>query len=155
MHTKRVTFLIVYEALYERFMNIQLLPVFQYELSPVQHSLVDEFVNLLGGGSRVVVSTAAFHARVRLFVSRSRRFEKKTKMFLPHPLVKLSIVGDLRDRQVACLASDLKGLNFESRVWRAVSSHSSHHPQEVLLAQFSLYVHRSGIKPDSFHLDIC
>ena len=28
----------------------------------------------------------------------------------------------------------------------------SHHPQEVLLAQFSLYVHKSGLKPDSFHL---
>ena len=94
----------MYEAVYARFLiiaqqrNIQLLPVFQYELSPVQHSLVDEFVNLLGGGPRVVFSTAAFHASVRLFVSRSRRFEKTTKMFLPHPLLKLSIVGDLRDR---------------------------------------------------------
>ena len=39
-------------------------------------------------------------------------------------------------------ASDLQGLNFESCVWRAVSSH---HPQEVLLAQFSLYVHKSGL----------
>ena len=28
---------------------------------------------------------------------------------------------------------------------------SSHHPQECLLAQFSLYVHKSGLKPDSFH----
>ena len=28
---------------------------------------------------------------------------------------------------------------------------SSHHPQEVLLAQFSLYVHKSGLNPDSFH----
>ena len=89
MYTKRVTFLIVYEALYARFLiigqqrNIQLLPVFQYELSPVQHSLVDEFVNLLGGGSRVVVSTAAFHARVRLFVSRSRRFEKNKNVSSP------------------------------------------------------------------------
>ena len=89
MYTKRVTFLIVYEALYARFLiigqqrNIQLLPVFPYELSPVQHSLVDEFVNLLCGGSRVVVSTAAFHARVRLFISRSRRFEKKQKGFFP------------------------------------------------------------------------
>ena len=25
------------------------------------------------------------------------------------------------------------------------------HPQEVLLAQFSLYVHKGGLKPDSFH----
>ena len=27
-----------------------------------------------------------------------------------------------------------------------------HHPQEVLLAQFSLYVHKGGLKPNSFHL---
>ena len=32
-----------------------------------------------------------------------------------------------------------------------MSSYSSHHAQEVLLAQFNLYVHKSGIKPDSFH----
>ena len=64
-------------------------------------------------------------------------------MFLPHPLVKLSIVGSVRDREVACSASDLHGLNFESCVRKAVSSH---HPQEVLLAQFSLYVHKSGPK---------
>ena len=35
-------------------------------------------------------------------------------------------------------------------VRRTVSSQSSHHPQEVLLAQFSLYVHEGGLKPDSF-----
>ena len=28
---------------------------------------------------------------------------------------------------------------------------SSHHPQEVFLAQSSLYVHKSGLKPDSFY----
>ena len=89
-----------------------------------------------GGGLMVVVSTTAFHARVQgLFPGLGGL--KKTKMFLPHPLVKLSI--------------DLQCLNFESCVWRAVSSHSSHHPQEILLAQFSLYVHKSGLKPDSFH----
>ena len=49
------------------------------------------------------------------------------------------IVWKLRDREVACSASD------------AVSSHSSHHSQAVLLAKFSLYVHRSGPKPHSFH----
>ena len=64
----------------------------------------------------------------------------------------VSIVGSLRDRESACSASDRQGLNFESCVWRTVSSHSSHHPQEVLLAQFSLYVHKGGLKPDSFHL---
>ena len=76
---------------------------------------------------------------------------KKLKMFLPHPRVKVSIVGSLRDREVACSASDRQGLNFESCVWRTVSSQSFHHPQEVLLAQFSLYVHKGGLKPDSFH----
>ena len=71
-------------------------------------------------------------------------------MFLPNPLVKLSIVQSLRDREVVCSASDRQGSNFESCVWRTVSSHSSHHPQEILLAEFSLYVHKSGLKPDSF-----
>ena len=76
-------------------------------------------------------------------------------MFLPHPRVKVSIVGSLRNREVACSASDRQGSNFESCVWRTVSSQSSHHPQEVLLAQFSLYVHKGGLKPDSFHFYIC
>ena len=103
----------------------------------------------LGGGPRVVVSTAAFHARVRGSVPGLGGL-KETKMFLPHPRVKVSIVGSLRDREVACSASDRQGSNFESCVW-TVSSQSSHHPQEVLLAQFSLYEHKGGLKPDSFH----
>ena len=103
-----------------------------------------------GGGPRVVVSTAAFHVRVWGSVPGLGGL-KDTKMFLPHPRVKLSIVGSLCDREVACSASDRQGSNFESCVWRTVSSHSSHHPQEVLLAQFSLYVHKGSIKPDSFH----
>ena len=97
-----------------------------------------------------MVSTAAFHARVRGSVPGLGGF-KETKMFLPHPRVKVSIVGSLRDREVACSASDRQGSNFESCVWRTVSSQSSHHSQEVLLVQFSLYVHKSGLKPDSFH----
>ena len=104
----------------------------------------------MGGGPRVVVSTAAFHARVQGSVPGLGGL-KETKMFLPHPRVKVSIVGSLRDREVACSASDRQGSNFESCVWRTVSSQSSHHPQEVLLAQFSLYVHKGGLKPDSFH----
>ena len=79
---------------------------------------------------------------------------KELKMLLPHPRVKVSIAGSLRDREVACSASDRQGSNFESCVWRTVSSQSSHHPQEVLLAQFSLYVHKGGLKPDSFHFFI-
>ena len=103
-----------------------------------------------GGGPRVVVSIAALHARVRGSVPGFGGL-KETKLFLPHPRVKVSIVGSLRDREVACSASDRQGSNFESCVWRTVSSQSSHHPQEVLLAQFSLYVHKGGLKPDSFH----
>ena len=96
-----------------------------------------------------MVSTAAFYARVRGSVPGPGGL-KETKLFLPHPRVKVSIVGSLRDREVACSASDRQGSNFESCVWRTVSSQSSHHPQEVLLAQFSLYVHKGGLKPDSF-----
>ena len=97
-----------------------------------------------------MVSTAAFHARVRGSVPGLGGL-KETKMFLPHSRVKVSIVGSLRDREVACSASDRQGSNFESCVWRTVSSQSSHHPQEVFLAQFNLYVHKGGLKPDSFH----
>ena len=107
-------------------------------------------IQYVGGGPRVVVSTAAFHARVRGSVPGLGGL-KETKLFLPHPRVKVSIVGSLRDREVACSASDRQGSNFESCVWRTVSSQSSHHPQEVVLAQFSLYVHKGGLKPDSFH----
>ena len=104
------------------------------------------------GGPRVVVSTAAFHARVRGSVPGLCGL-KETKMFLPHPRVKVSIVGSLRDREVAYSASDRQGSNFESCVWRTASSQSSHHPQEVLLAQFTTcqHVHKGGLKPDSYH----
>ena len=105
-------------------------------------------------GPRVVVSTAAFHARVRGSVPGLGGL-KETKMFLPHPRMKVSIVESLRDREVACSASDRQGSNFKSCVWRTVSSQSSHHLQEVLLAQFSLYVHKGGLKPDSFHFATC
>ena len=73
-----------------------------------------------GGGPRVVVSTAAFHARVRGSVPGLGGL-KVTKLFLPHPRVKDSILGSLRDREVACSASDRQGSNFKSCVWRTVS----------------------------------
>ena len=94
-----------------------------------------------GRGPRVVVSTAAFHAKVRGSFPGLVGLKKNINVSPPpHPLVKLSIVGSLRDREVACSASYLQDLNFASCVWKAVSSHSFHLPQEVLLAQFSLYV---------------
>ena len=108
----------------------------------------------VGGGPRVVVSTRCLSRQfgVRFPVS---AVWKKQKMFLPHWRVRVNIVGSLRDREVACSASDRQGSNFESCVWRTVSSQSSHHPQEVLLAQFSLYVHKDGLKPDLSHFHIC
>ena len=114
---------------------------------------VNILLGLQGGGPRVLVSTAAFHARVRGSVPGLGGL-KETELFLPHPRVKVSIMGSLRDKEVACSASDRQGSTFESCVWRTVSSQSSHHPQEVLLAQFSLYVQKGGLKPDSFHF-IC
>ena len=66
---------------------------------------------LKGGGPRVVVSTAAFHARVRGSVPGLGGL-KETKMFFPHPRVKVSIVGSLCDPEVACSASDRQGSKF-------------------------------------------
>ena len=47
-----------------------------------------------GGGPGVVVSIAVFYARDRVSFPGLGGL-KETKMFLPHPLVKLSIVGSL------------------------------------------------------------
>ena len=127
--------------------------VTRFSVDLASRTILCSYVPLKGGGPRVVVSTAAFHARVRGSFPGLGGL-KETKKFLPHPCVKVSIVGSLRDREVACSASDRQGSNFESCVWRTVSSQSSHHPQDVLLAQFSLYVHKGGLKPDSFHF-IC
>ena len=102
-------------------------------------------------GPRVLVSNAAFHARVRGSVPGLGDL-KETKMVLPYPRVKVSIVGSFRDREVAGSASDRQGSYFESCVWRTVSFQSSHQPQEVHLAQFSLYVNKGGLKPDSLFM---
>ena len=100
-----------------------------------------------------MVSIAAFHAKVGGSFPGIGGL-KETKLFLPHSLVKLSIVGSLCDREVACSASDLQGLNFEY-----VSGGQCHLTQLTILRrdpdQFSLYVHKSGLKPDSFHFYVC
>ena len=78
------------------------------------------------------------------------KFQRR-KMFLLRTLVKIQYYkGSLRDREVACSDSNRQSLNLKSCVWRAVSSHSSYNPEEVLLAQLSLYVHRWP-KPHLFH----
>ena len=50
-----------------------------------------EYITFTGGGPRVVVRTAAFHARVRGSVPGLGGL-KEAKMFLPHLRVKVSIV---------------------------------------------------------------
>ena len=68
----------------------------------------------------------------------------------PPPAHKMQYCGEPLRGDVACSASNHQGLNFKSCVWRAVSYHSSHHPIKVILAQFSLCVHKGGIKPHLF-----
>ena len=72
----------------------------------------------MSGDPRVVVSTAAFHARVRGSVPGLGGL-KETKNVLPHPRVKLSIVWSLCDREVACSASDRQGTNL--RTWPSLA----------------------------------
>ena len=74
--------------------------------------------------------------------------------FFPAHSWRFNIVGSPGDREGASSVSDRQGSNFESCVWRAVPYHSSYHRQAVLLAQFSLYVHKDGLKPHSFHFKV-
>ena len=55
-----------------------------------------------GGGPRVVVSTAAFHARVRGSFPGLGGL-KETKMFLPHPLVKLEPRSGIQVSKSKCV----------------------------------------------------
>ena len=78
-----------------------------------------------------MVSTAAFHARVRGSVPGLGGL-KETKMFFPHPRVKVSIVGSLRDREVACSASDRR-----ARISNPVSGGQCHLNHLTILRRFS------------------
>ena len=109
-------------------------------------------MNYWGGGPRVVVSTASFHARIRGSVPGLGGL-KETKMFLPRPRVKVSIVGTLRDREVACTASDRQGSNSESCVWRTVLSQSSHHSQDQLYNNVVLLLRAMSAKSKT-HLSL-
>ena len=62
---------------------------------------------------------------------------QRNNMFLPYSLVNIQCCGSLRHRKVASSASNRQASNFESCVWRAVSSNSSYHTST---AQFNLYI---------------
>ena len=76
-----------------------------------------------------MVSTAAFHARVRGSVPGLGGL-KETKMFLPHPRVKVSIVGSLCDREVACSTARV-------RISNPVSGGQCHLNHLTILRRFS------------------
>ena len=80
---------------------------------------------------RVMVSTAAFLATVRGPVPGLGGL-KETKMFLPHPRVKVSIVGSLRDRGVAFSTSAAR-----ARISNAVSRGQCHLNHLTILRRFS------------------
>ena len=78
-----------------------------------------------------MVSTAAFHARVRgSFPSLGGLNE--TQMFLHHSLIKLSIAGSLRDREVACSAQTAR-----ARISNPVSGGQCHLTHLTILRGFS------------------
>ena len=64
-----------------------------------------------------------------------------------------SVTETVTETELTCSALNRQGSNFESCVSRALSSHSSHHLQEVLLARTSLHVHKGGLKPHSFYFE--
>ena len=71
---------------------------------------------------------------------------KETKMFLPHPRVKLSIVGSLRARPQTAMA----------RISNPVSGGQCHLIHLTILRRFSwpslaYMCTKGGLKPDSFH----
>ena len=72
----------------------------------------------------------------------------KKQKFLPRSLVKIQYCGEAPWPRGSVLGFLPPG----SCVWSTVSSHSSHHPREVILVKFSLYVHKCGLETRSFHL---
>ena len=113
-------------------------------------------LSFVGGGPRVVVSTAAFHARVRGSVPGLGGFKETKNVSFPSTC-ESQYCGEPPWPRGSVLGLRPPGLEFWILCWRTVSPQSSHHPQEVLLAQFSLYVHKGGLKPDLFHffVELC
>ena len=77
--------------------------------------------------------------------------QRKNKFF-SCSLAKIQYCGEPPRPRGSVLNLRPPGLEFRVIcVWRAVSSHSPHHPQEVLLARCSLHVYKGGLKSHSFH----
>ena len=81
-----------------------------------QNLLIPHTFYHIGGGPRVVVSTAASHARVRGSVPGLGGL-KETRNVSSQTTCETRIVGSLRDREVPYSAWGRQGSNFESCVW--------------------------------------
>ena len=103
----------------------------------------------MGGGPSAVVKESCLLWKIASSNPPLAFKFQRNKMFLPRSLVMIQYRGEPPWPRGSVLGLRPPGLEFF--VWRTVSSHSSHHPQVVLLAQFSLYVHKGGLKPHSFH----
>ena len=104
-------------------------------LRPHATSKLPQYITVRAGVYGAVVKAACLESRksqVRTPLWPS--IFKETKCFFTAHSQWFNIVGNFRDREVACSALDHQDSNFESCVWRAVSSHLAHHPSEVLLA---------------------
>ena len=92
-----------------------------------------------------MVKTGCLESQRRGFVPRSGpQLSRKQNISFPLTRKESVLWGASVTREVASSAADRQASNFESCVWRVVSSHSSHYPQEVFLTLFSLYVHKGG-----------
>ena len=104
---------------------------------------IDSYMNMRTGALVQWLKMPSWKVRDRGFELHSDlQVSKKQNVSSPLTREDLILSGASKDREVAF---------FKSCVWRAVSSHLSHHSQVVLLAHFSLYVHKGGLKPHVFH----
>ena len=81
-------------------------------------------IHFVSGGPGAVVEAACLQSRrSRVQTPLWLPSFKEAKCFFPSHSKIFNIVGSLRDREVACSASDHHGSHFGARVWRVVSSH--------------------------------
>ena len=95
------------------------------------------------GRADIVVDAAAFYAGAHVMRSSPALVFRFQRIFLPRPPLRMQYCGEHPwPRDSAFGLNCPQGANFESCVWRVVSSDSSHHPQEARQAKFSLHVHK-------------
>ena len=121
--------------------------------------VIQNFLLCIGGeGPDAVVKAACLESR-RSWV-RTPPWPssfKENKMFLLSSLVKIQYCGEPPWQRSSVLGFRPSVLEFQILCLEGSVPHSSHHPQEVVLVLFSLYVNKGGLKPYfvSFHFAVC